>query len=401
MTATGELEGAYRRLLRWYPPVYRGRHGEEILGVLMATAEPGQRQPGARESLDLLWSALKIRTRVTMRGDSQPWATAFAQIGMLLPVLMVVLKLTGYLERGGWYGFGTPADALVGAYGDPGRYVESFQLNAYWYAVDGNITQALTQGPGPALILAVLALAGWRRTAAGFAALVPLAYLGVSLGAGYTLLGGPNADVTLYAYGLEAVVLLAAPAAPRGWRALQWRPSALLFTAAVAGGVAINGGISPLLHIPFLQSAQAIVRAQGGIRRILSRLPSDTHHYYIPPHGFVGFIDRVFGLPANGWGNWLLSMGTLVAVIVVALVIMLVSSPASRRAVALLAVPFIPWAVIYLCSLINPPLTAPAGNVLAAAPLLLILLAAMVLPLMSGHPAGPDAPNRPAAPGNA
>ncbi|HEY2442994.1 MAG TPA: hypothetical protein VGI31_07665 [Streptosporangiaceae bacterium] len=286
---------------------------------------------------------------MTVRGDSQPWAIAFAQIGMLLPVLMVVLKLIGYLERGGWYGFGTPADALIGAYGDPGRYVESFQLNAYWYAVDGNITQALTQGPGPALILAALVLTGWRRTAAVFAVVVPLAYLGVSLSAGYTLLGGANSDVTLYAYGLEALVLLVAPDAPRGWRALRWRPGALLITAAVAFGVAINGGIRPLLH-----------------------------------------------------SSWLLYTGTLVAVIVAVLVIMLVSSPANRRVVALLAVPFIPAAVIYLCSLINPPLPGPIGDTLAAAPLLLlILLAAMTLPLLPRRPAGSDAPSRPAAPGNA
>jgi hypothetical protein len=41
MTAAGGLEARYRRLLRWYPPSYRGRHEDEILGVLMAAARPG------------------------------------------------------------------------------------------------------------------------------------------------------------------------------------------------------------------------------------------------------------------------------------------------------------------------------------------------------------------------
>ena len=96
------------------------------------------------------------------------------------------------------------------------------------------------------------------------------------------------------------------------------------------------------------------------------------------PHGF---IDRLFGIGAGGWGDCgLLYQGTLVAVIAVALVTMLMSSPVSRRALALLAVPFALGAVIYLCSLISPPLPAPVGNTLTAVPLgLLILLAAMAL----------------------
>jgi hypothetical protein len=57
----------------------------------------------------------------------------------------------------------------------------------------------------------------------------------------------------------------------------------------------------------------------------------------------------------------------------------------------LLAVPFALGAVIYLCSLISPPLPAPVGNALTAIPLLLILLAAMALSLRHRPPPGtPD-----------
>ena len=115
------------------------------------------------------------------------------------------------------------------------------------------------------------------------------------------------------------------------------------------------------------------------------------------PHGP---IDRLFGIGAGGWGDWLLYQGTLVAVIAVALVTMLVGSPVCRRALSLLAVPFALGAVIYLCSLISPPLPAPVGNALSAVPLLLILLAAMVLSLGHRPHAGPDIPDRPAAPGD-
>jgi hypothetical protein len=384
MTAPGGLEVGYRRLLRWYPAVYRKRHEEEILGVLMAAAQPGQRRPGTRDSLDLLWSALKIRIRMTLRGaDSQPWAAALAMVGVLLPLLMLLLKLTDLLVRGVRYGFGSPADILIGAYGDPGAYAHSFQLNPYSTALTGNVTDALTAGPLPPLILAVLVCLGWRRAAAVFAAFVPLAYLGVSLTSGYSLLAGPRGDVTLYAYGLEALVLITASGAVRGWRALPWRPSALLAAATVAAGIGTNGGLWVVFAEPSTPGP--------ALRRFLM-----LHRFVGLPHGF---IDRLLGISAGGWGDWLLYQGTLVLFVAVVLTVLLVSSPVSRRALFLLAVPFALGAVVYLCSLISPPLPASVGNTLAAAPLVLMLLAA--LSLGYGRRAGPDVPSRPAAPGNA
>jgi len=387
MTAAGDLEGGYRRLLCWYPPSYRGRHADEILGVLMAAAQPGQRRPAMRESLDLLWSALKIRVRMILRGaGSQPWADALAFVAVLLPLLMLLLKLTIFLDRGVQYGFGTPADILIGAYGEPGAYAQSFQANPFSVALTGNVAEALTAGALPALILAVLACLGRRRAAAVFAAFVPLAYLGITLANGYTLLAAPRTAVTLYAYGLEALILFAAPGAARGWRALRWRPSALLAAATVAAGLGMNGGLWRIFHVPPAFPANAFGRA--------ARL----HQLASVPHGF---IDRLFGVGAGQSGDWLLYQGSLVAIIAVALVALLVGSPVSRRALSLLAVPFALGAIIYLCSLISPPLPASVGNTLVAVPLLLMLLAAIVVSLGHGRNAGPDVPGRPATPGAA
>jgi len=67
----------------------------------------------------------------------------------------------------------------------------------------------------------------------------------------------------------------------------------------------------------------------------------------------------------------------------------------------LLVVPFALGTVVYLGSLITPPLPESAGNTVAAVPLLVILLAAMVLSLGRGSRARPDAPGRPAASGGA
>jgi hypothetical protein len=397
MTAAGGLEAGYRWLLRWYPPSYRGRHGDEILGVLMAAARPGQRRPGARESLDLLWSALRIRTRMILRGaDSQPWADALALAAVLLPLLMLLLKLTEFLCAGARYGFGSPADILIGAYGQPGAYAQSFQLNSYSVALSGNVTDALTKGPLPVFLLAVLVCLGWRRAGAVLAAFVPLAFLGISLTNGYTLLAGPRGDVTLYAFALEALILVITPGTARGWRALQWRPAVLLGAATVAAGVGMNGGLWPLFHAAPAFPAFPLDRAE----RLALRAQI--------PHGFIG---RLFGVGTGQWGDWLLYQGTLVAVIAVALIFMLASSPVSRRALFLLAIPFALGAVIYLCSLIRPPPPASAGNALAVSPLLLFLLAAVVsgwdmgaaLDRMSRaarqHPGAPDrhaTPSRPA-----
>ena len=386
MTAAGGLERSYRRLLRWYPALYRHRHEEEILGVLMAAARPGQSRPGARESADLVWSALKIRIRMaTRRAGSEPWAAALALAGVLLPLLMLLMKLTLFLDRGVQYGFGSPADILIGAYGEPGSFARSFRLNSYSIAFTGNVTDALTAGPVPALALAGLVCLGWRRAAASFAAFVPLAFLAISLTNGYTLLAAPRVDVTLYAYGLEAMVLLIAPSALRGWHALRWRPAALLAAATVAAGVGMNGGLRALRPADPAALRLRLLRDPRLFRDYLAGIPH-------------GFIDRLLGIGAGGWGDWLLYQGTLVAVIIVALTIMLVSSPVNRRVLTLLALPFALGAVIYLCSLINPPLPGSAGDALTAIPVLLTLLAAMALVLGNSRPASPGTPSRPAAP---
>jgi hypothetical protein len=63
MTDAADLEGGYRRWLRWYPKTFRREHEAEILGVLMAGAREGQRRPEPMECLDLIGSSLRMRLR--------------------------------------------------------------------------------------------------------------------------------------------------------------------------------------------------------------------------------------------------------------------------------------------------------------------------------------------------
>ncbi len=54
MTDVDDLERRYRRWLRWYPTAFRREHEEEILGVLLAGADDGQRHPRPTDCLDLI-----------------------------------------------------------------------------------------------------------------------------------------------------------------------------------------------------------------------------------------------------------------------------------------------------------------------------------------------------------
>jgi hypothetical protein len=86
------LERRYRRLLRCYPPGHRQVHREEMLGVLLATARPGQRAPGARQTVNLVACGLAIRARRALRSlTDEPWQDALAVVSLITPALMLII----------------------------------------------------------------------------------------------------------------------------------------------------------------------------------------------------------------------------------------------------------------------------------------------------------------------
>jgi len=58
------LEAGYRRVLMLLPKQYWADHAEEMLGVLMDGAKPGQRRPKAREVLSVAMLAMRLRFAV-------------------------------------------------------------------------------------------------------------------------------------------------------------------------------------------------------------------------------------------------------------------------------------------------------------------------------------------------
>jgi hypothetical protein len=117
MSDTDGLERRYRRLLRFFPARYRREHEQEILPVLMAGAEDGQRWPRLAEATDLLRSATSMRLRNRWRTS---WAWEYRHRRVIVPVRVLsgiwLVALTAILYGyglGGWWGvLLVPAAAL-------------------------------------------------------------------------------------------------------------------------------------------------------------------------------------------------------------------------------------------------------------------------------------------------
>ncbi|MEV3981712.1 hypothetical protein [Nonomuraea sp. NPDC049758] len=94
------LEARYRRLLAAYPRDHRARHEEEMIGVLLAGARPGQTRPHPADAADLLWGALRVHGRRAFGPASTPaWRAGLALAVALWPFLMLAGELaTGLLQ---------------------------------------------------------------------------------------------------------------------------------------------------------------------------------------------------------------------------------------------------------------------------------------------------------------
>jgi hypothetical protein len=84
------LETRYRRLLALYPRDHRAVHEEEMIGVMLAAAKPGQRRPGIRDTADLLRGAILIRLRRLPDKIRRDWSDALAIVSFLATVLLCV-----------------------------------------------------------------------------------------------------------------------------------------------------------------------------------------------------------------------------------------------------------------------------------------------------------------------
>ena len=105
---TAVLERRYLRLLRCYPPAHRAFHREEMLGVLLAAARPGQRTPGLGQTVNLAACGLAIRVR-----RIPGWLAAAAGQDALAVVSLIAPAVVFILLALGWAAVNAPASSRI------------------------------------------------------------------------------------------------------------------------------------------------------------------------------------------------------------------------------------------------------------------------------------------------
>ncbi|TDV43231.1 hypothetical protein [Actinophytocola oryzae] len=237
MKKTTSLADRYRRLLAWYPRDHRERHGEEMLGVLLAGA--GERtEPSRKEISDLRRGALRLHARRVVGADGGiDHRDVLAIVSLLGPVML----LGGAIQTVDWL-------SGVLRSGSPWS----------WQALFGDLPDAPVWGLW--FVVAVLSLARMRRTAAvgawlGTAGLVLASLYGyarfwdmVVVSTAWMLLGA-----------VVAAALTWSPGPARGWRLVGGARFTLLAMAVMASALLVmkSYGTYGLLYFPLGQLTAA------------------------------------------------------------------------------------------------------------------------------------------------
>jgi hypothetical protein len=308
VTATGDsrIEKRYRRLLALYPKDHRREHAEEMVGVLLAADGDTQvRAPKAvawalrfgqhtADSADLIGGALRIRGRMALNRlrrtrwlswtvRDQRWSDALAVVSVVAPLLLLVAALTEFRI--------------------PQAVASSITGHPHWglTATLGLADLPMAAGAPGVILLVFLRLRRLAGLGALATAIGQVAAGAVPAFAGYA---DPAVAFTVLLSCTTAVALLLSPGPDRGL-ALLTRSG----TALVGAGALILGGFSV-----------------GGDVWFGSQ-----------PARFDDFGGKVAGLPAD----------LLIAAVLVSVAAACLRAPVSRRVLALLAVPVIPYAFLW------------------------------------------------------
>jgi hypothetical protein len=265
------LERRYLRLLRCYPPSHREFHREEMLGVLLAAARPGQRTPGLRETVNLAACGLVIRVRrIPGWLAADAGQDALAVVSLIAPPVVFILLALGR-----------------GAIDATAPRVPFWTLLPVLPSVGESVVVLAW------LAVVLLGLAGCRGAAAVIAAIsLTLAWLAVltasvqqsgALSQGLLQFLG-TVDVPVVLASLAACSLALSPGPLRGLAIVGWRRACLMIAALSAGfgfpsivqlvhPAARSGDLAfRLLGVLAIALAVAVTRVPGPVGRRVAGL---------------------------------------------------------------------------------------------------------------------------------
>jgi len=222
------LERRYLRLLRCYPPAHREVHREEMLGVLLAGARPGQRTPGLGQTVNLAACGLAIRVRrIPGWLAADAGQDALAVISLIAPAAVLILLALQQAAITAWASARVPPWLLVPVLPSLAESV----VGLAWLAV------------------VLLALTGRQRKAAAIASVsLTLALLILVILVTAIMQQGHNvnlpgalfqfagiADVPVVLVSLAACSLVFSPGPRRGLAIVGWRRACLMIAGLAAG----------------------------------------------------------------------------------------------------------------------------------------------------------------------
>ncbi len=221
------LERRYLRLLRCYPPSHRAFHREEMLGVLLATARPGQRTPGLGQTVNLAACGLAIRVRrIPGWLAADAGQDALAVVSLIAPAVVFIFLVLELAAMNAAASARAPVWTLLPVLPS---LAESVVVMIAWLAV------------------VLLGLTGRRRKAAAIASisltlalLALLVVLTVIMQPSHDLSGGllqflPFGDVPVVLASLAACSLALSPGPQRGLAIVGWRRACLMIAGLSAG----------------------------------------------------------------------------------------------------------------------------------------------------------------------
>jgi hypothetical protein len=283
MSGEAALERRYRRLLGWFPPEHQRVYGDEMVGVLLASAPENRGRPGAAETLDLIGAGLRTRLRRLRAPERDSgWSDALALFSVVAPFLMMTqLVFLGDL-------------VLVNR--PHGAFIPSGELAGASVLLVATLTALVALIAGPALARRGRPRA--TRAVAWVAAFIGLA----AVAAGFVIFHQPSGwplGIALLV-GMEVLAIAASPGPRRGWELL--RPRGLIaigvyllvaVAAIILGTQGRGDGSLLILYLGSLLMVPALaltVRWRLGVRLVLLLA--------IPGYPYLGF--RFFGLFVPG-----------------------------------------------------------------------------------------------------